>query len=1073
MKRYSLITLFFLTLTHTASAAVTFTDPRYSNLEFTVLDTEAKTVSVKGVNNASAGPIIIPATVNDGEYDYTVTTIAEKGFYNFTKVTAFTLPEGLTTIQAKAFCYCTSLQDVVIIPSTVTSIGDLVFSAWKTPIQFMSGTPAVLGNNVFRDDNKQNAPILIPCGAYNVYAAEKGWTDISQSGTNNRLEEICLWNIPTTFSDEQFTYEITSKYPAEVTITGLSNLSLIDLTIGSYVTYYDHNFSIVSIADNAFKQNTTIQTVRIESENLTTIGASAFYQCSNLTSFAFHDGLQVIKNRAFTGCTKIENLLIIPATVQTIDEYAFAEVQCAIEFVSESPATLGKEVFRDKNQKNSVIIVPCGFRDTYVNATGWSDFQSRIQSKCFDNFTIGNLSYSRLDGDVATLVGYADGVLNTDQEILNIPESVNYEGNILYITAIADSAFRQNNYIKKVSIPNTIVSIGNSAFYYCENIESITIQRGNLKSIGNRAFTKCTAITDTLVLPASLDTIGDFAFAEWGSPIRFTSSTPAKLGTDVFRDQQFKYSQIIIPCNTYETYAAKPSWAIYSNLFSGTNRLEEVCFIDIPETFQDETFQYRRTSKYPAEVSVLGFATTATDIHVVRPPQSISYSEKDYVVSAIAREAFSNNSIIDTLILPNTIKTIEANAFYYCTNLQCIKFNEGLETIKEKVFVNCYSMKDTVDIPASVQYIGNFAFADWTSPINFKSPTPPTLSLDGYSIYGHFRKATTYTDTISIFVPCIEGTLAQYKAATGWSNYASHIKSSCPSIRLTKDEALTQETIVSSIAFSRTFPMNLWQELYLPFEVDEVLVYDSDDKAYYDINIPFNSETRAGYFYLYGLKNVDMETGSITFQEVHKLEEFTPYLILFIDKNNPYFKDKEIVFKSKQGEYTLTNNYIAPTLENKYQLFGNETLWNQSVQNGFTLSSTFSKKNGIYNYDFHFNYAETAELPPFSWVVTPTMAIQSMPSLAPRFLSGRWGNQPSSGGGDTPTSMQTVSDWGVTYTQTGSQLTLYTQGQPCKVYSIDGTLLLSTNGSQEEVSIELDKGMYIIYSNGHSQKVLF
>lgn len=1065
MKRYSLLTLFLLTLTLSASAFQD-PDPKYSNLEFTVLDPVAKTVSVKGINDASTDPIIIPSIAKDGEVEYTVTTIAEKGFYNFTKVTAFTLPEGLTTIQAKAFCYCTSLQNVVIIPSTVTSIGDLVFAAWKTPIQFRSKTPAVLGNNVFRDDNKQNAPILIPCGAYNAYAVEKGWIEVSQSGTN-RMEEICFWNIPTTFSDEQFTYEITSKYPTEVAITGLSNLSLKDITIGSYITYHDHNFSIVSIADNAFKQNTTIQTVRIESENLTTIGASAFYQCSNLTSFAFHDGLQVIKNRAFTGCTKIENLLIIPATVQTIDEYAFAEVQCAIEFVSESPATLGKEVFRDKNQKNSVIIVPCGFRDTYVNATGWSDFQSRIQSKCFDNFTIGNLSYSRLDGDVATLVGYADGVLNTDQEILNIPESVNYEGNILYITAIADSAFRQNNYIKKVSIPNTIVSIGNSAFYYCENIESITIQRGNLKSIGNRAFTKCTAITDTLVLPASLDTIGDFAFAEWGSPIRFTSSTPAKLGTDVFRDQQFKYSQIIIPCNTYETYVAKPSWAIYSNLFSGTNRLEEVCFIDIPETFQDETFQYRRTSKYPAEVSVLGFATTATDIHVVRPPQSISYSEKDYVVSAIAREAFSNNSIIDTLILPNTIKTIEANAFYYCTNLQCIKFNEGLETIKEKVFVNCYSMKDTVDIPASVQYIGNFAFADWTSPINFKSPTPPTLSLDGYSIYGHFRKATTYTDTISIFVPCIEGTLAQYKAATGWSNYASHIKSSCPSIRLTKGEALTQETIVSSIAFSRTFPMNLWQELYLPFEVDEVLVYDSDDKAYYDINVPFDSTKNAGYFYLYGLKNIDMEAGSITFQEVHKLEGFTPYLILFINKNDPYFENKEIVFKTKLGEYTLTDNYSAPNLTPSYQLHGNKSLWEHSLEDGFTLSSSY--ENG--QYKFHFDYNENAPILPFSWVVTPTKDIASKIMPAPRFLAGRWGNQSS--GGEVTTSMQNTSNNSLTYTQSGSLLTLHTQGQPCKVYAIDGTLLLSTNGSQEEVSIELDKGMYIIYSNGHSQKVLF
>ena len=273
--------------------------------------------------------------------------------------------------------------------------------------------------------------------------------------------------------------------------------------------------------------------------------------------------------------------------------------------------------------------------------------------------------------------------------------------------------------------------------------------------------------------------------------------------------------------------------------------------------------------------------------------------------------------------------------------------------------------------------------------------------------------------------------------------------------------------MVSSIAFSRTFPMNLWQELYLPFEVDEVLVYDPDDRAYYDINIPFSTDTRAGYFYLYGLKSVDMEAGSITFQEVHKLEGFTPYLILFVDKNTDYFAGKEVVFKSKQGEYVLTDNYTEPTLTPSYQLHGNKSLWEQSLADGFTLSSSYEDGQ----YKFHFDYNENAPIHPFSWVVTPTKEIASKITLAPRFLAGRWGNQSS--GGDVTTSMQNTSNNSLTYTQSGSLLTLYTQGQPCKVYAVDGTLLLSTNAEQDEVTMELSKGLYIIYSNGQSQKVLF
>ena len=122
-------------------------------------------------------------------------------------------------------------------------------------------------------------------------------------------------------------------------------------------------------------------------------------------------------------------------------------------------------------------------------------------------------------------------------------------------------------------------------------------------------------------------------------------------------------------------------------------------------------------------------------------------------------------------------------------------------------------------------------------------------------------------------------------------------------------------------------------------------------------------------------------------------------------------------------------------------------------------------------YKFHFDYNENAPSLPFSWVVTPTKDIASKIMPAPRFLAGRWGNQSS--GGEVTTSMQNTSNNSLTYTQSGSLLTLHTQGQPCKVYAVDGTLLLSTDAAQDEVTIELNKGLYIVYSNGTSHKILF
>ena len=144
MKRYSLITLFFLTLTLSASA---FQDPKYSNLEFTVLDEGAKTVSVKAKSIAyytKDSILNIPDSVTNSGDTYAVTTIAADGFKAI-KIKQIILPttiktiesqafrdivssftielnEGLEEIGNRAFCRSTGMIGTLTLPSTLQTI---------------------------------------------------------------------------------------------------------------------------------------------------------------------------------------------------------------------------------------------------------------------------------------------------------------------------------------------------------------------------------------------------------------------------------------------------------------------------------------------------------------------------------------------------------------------------------------------------------------------------------------------------------------------------------------------------------------------------------------------------------------------------------------------------------------------------------------------------------------------------------------------------------------------------------------------------------------------------------------
>ena len=136
------------------------------------------------------------------------------------------------------------------------------------------------------------------------------------------------------------------------------------------------------------------------------------------------------------------------------------------------------------------------------------------------------------------------------------------------VTSIGDSAFYACYSMSSITIPNGVTSIGSYAFYSCSSMSSITIPNG-VTSIGNRAFSNCysmSAITipngvtsigsyafytcyslSSITIPGSVTSIGDSAFRTCNSLSSITiPGSVTSIGTHVF-NSCYSLSSITVP----------------------------------------------------------------------------------------------------------------------------------------------------------------------------------------------------------------------------------------------------------------------------------------------------------------------------------------------------------------------------------------------------------------------------------------------------------------------------------------------------------------------------------------------
>lgn len=134
-------------------------------------------------------------------------------------------------------------------------------------------------------------------------------------------------------------------------------------------------------------------------------------------------------------------------------------------------------------------------------------------------------------------------------------------------------------------------------------------------------------------------------------------------------------------------------------------------------------------------------------------------------VTTLINEAFTSYSSMTSVTLPSTLTSIGNNAFDGCTSLASIEFPSSLSVIGEVSFRN--TPFTSVDIPATITNIKRYAFSNCyaLTSVTVRATTPPTLGESAFN---------NTNDTFIIYVPA--ASVDAYKAASGWSTYASRIR---------------------------------------------------------------------------------------------------------------------------------------------------------------------------------------------------------------------------------------------------------------------------------------------------------
>ena len=648
------------------------------------------------------------------------------------------------------------------------------------------------------------------------------------------------------------------------------------------------------------------------------------------------------------------------------------------------------------------------------------------------SFVIGNLEYTPLNKDTTidgnkyptVEVGQAYPSKNKPTGALTIPATVEYEHVTYRVTAI-------ENHTDEKATPG--------GFYGCPQITSISFPEG-LQRIGYKAFAQDPNIEGTITIPASVNYFGERAFYGCAAITHIelqSKNIPNLQGTVVsifnLSPGNDLYPIFIIPDGEIDNYLAE--W----------NRSQLVYYEKSSNVFSIEKLKYKVTDTHSKEVNISSGILTGS----ITIPDTVPYYNETYKVTAIKDEGFSNTKDIDTVTLGSNIKEIGIKAFYKCSDLKCVTLNENITTIKEKAFATTVNLTCPLTFPSTLESLGFHAFYG----CNVESYT---FEGDAPEFIPEIGKSTTEKASILFGTTINNAPDKKFYIECGnrtFDDWNITCEEKCPSTIINAGDEYDgkdTDTRFKKITYKRIFTPGVWETLYLPFKLDSMTITHKEvnEGKPLNINFPWNKED-GGYFHL-AVRNG--EYFEYIQQKDAKLQGHKAYIIQFPSEA---FKDVIVTFTS-DGYTDINTTFYQQDATTNHNMYGNTTLKNQELSDAAYYLGN----------DNNFKYTESYTLKPFECYLTPIVETQSY--VNPRMMSVRF--RPQS---DVTTDVPNINTDQISWQRNGNTLTIQTNGQPVNIYNINGMLIHSFAEGNEQVSIDLDNGCYIINSLGYTQKIIF
>ena len=302
---------------------------------------------------------------------------------------------------------------------------------------------------------------------------------------------------PATATITDCNYDATGALVIPDTLGGASVTS-----IGDYAFYSCYSLtsvtlpaSVTALGGNAFHFCSSLTSVTLPA-SLTSVGDSAFYDCTSLTNVTLPASLTSIGDSAFYGCSSLTSVTF-PASLTSIGDGAFSYcIGLTSVTLPDSVTSLGDYAFDSCSSLTSITL------HDIVTSIGYGTFRSCTSLSRID-VDPANPNYASIDGvlfdkSLSTLLQAPSDLSGA----YSVPDSV---------TSIGNSAFYDCTSLTSVTLPDSVTSLGYDAFSHCTSLTSITLP-DSISSIGNYAFESCSSLT-SVTLPVSVTSLGYGAFS--------------------------------------------------------------------------------------------------------------------------------------------------------------------------------------------------------------------------------------------------------------------------------------------------------------------------------------------------------------------------------------------------------------------------------------------------------------------------------------------------------------------------------------------------------------------------------